>query len=113
MAISLAVKRAHRFEDLVGVREIRLCLFDNAAESLEDVSLRVDDARDLTIDGQSSQVVPPGDADAFEVAPERERESAARLAERDRRSWIGTRQHAQKQRQIADGSCHRTVDAQR
>ena len=56
---------------LVDAGEVRLGLFDHAAEILEDVPVRVDDTADVRLERDSAKPAPPGDAHALEAAPER------------------------------------------
>ena len=77
------VVRAQHLEDLVGVREIRLSVFDDQPHVFEDLALRLQDFGHAWIDRQSTQVAAPRQADILEVALERPREDRSRFSERD------------------------------
>ncbi len=71
--------RAQDAEGNFGEREIRLGLFDDAAERLECFSLAIDHGAHARIEGHAAEILEPGHAYALEAAVERAREKFSRL----------------------------------
>src|SRR5205807_10029898 len=88
-------QRALHLEDLPGIGEVRLPVFDPAAERRERPAVRVEHFRDATVDRQPSEVAAPADAHALEVAAELAPETVTGLGDRDRRAGGGSGPHAQ------------------
>ena len=99
-------KRGERFVD---ADEIRLGLFDNAAERLEHRAIRVDDSPNLRLDGNPAEVAPPSDAHALHVRIERSGEARWVIGEREWARRVGARDNAEKERNVGDASRHRTA----
>ena len=106
-------QRAHGLEHRVEVGEIRLGLLHDAAERLEHAALGVHYASHTPIDRHATQILPPRDPHALEVAIQRRGEPASVFGDRDRRSRVRPGDRAQHQRDIGDASRHRAIDAQR
>src|SRR5215212_267240 len=109
----LIAPRPECCEDLVRVRDVRLCILHRTTQRLEDAALVLQHRAHARVHRQAAEVPAPGDPHAAEVAFEGAQEETTRLEDGERAASIRPRYRAQHEGRVFDRAGHGTVHRER
>ena len=102
---------AQHLEALVGTREVRLGVLDDAAERLQRRAALFEDGRDGGVDRQATDMAAPGDPETLRI--EVQVGHGERLADRERIARVRPGEHREQQRGVGRRARDRPEHGQR